>query len=145
MPSATLWGGLNRTAHLAERRQMMQAWADYLDVLKKNERRSYKGAVLDCHPVRSAFAAVADENIITARNHFPDSPPFVQHGTVRCCYLTASAGLIEIRFIIKTGSVGLSVCQYRQSVTVRYQLSQFMLILLTSQWLLSFSSFDLSL
>jgi len=24
----------NRTAHLAERRKMMQAWADYLDVLK---------------------------------------------------------------------------------------------------------------
>jgi len=24
----------NRTAHLAERRKMMQAWADYLDKLK---------------------------------------------------------------------------------------------------------------
>lgn len=29
----------NRTAHLAERRKMMQAWADYLDVLKSDENR----------------------------------------------------------------------------------------------------------
>lgn len=29
----------NRTAHLAERRKMMQAWADYLDVLKGDQDR----------------------------------------------------------------------------------------------------------
>jgi integrase len=29
----------NRTAHLAERRKMMQAWADYLDVLKSGQDR----------------------------------------------------------------------------------------------------------
>jgi integrase len=29
----------NRTAHLAERRKMMQAWADYLDVLKSDQDR----------------------------------------------------------------------------------------------------------
>ena len=28
----------NRTAHLAERRKMMQAWADYLDVLKSSDQ-----------------------------------------------------------------------------------------------------------
>lgn len=28
----------NRTAHLSERRKMMQAWADYLDTLRKGER-----------------------------------------------------------------------------------------------------------
>jgi integrase len=29
----------NRTAHLAERRKMMQAWSDYLDVLKANDKK----------------------------------------------------------------------------------------------------------
>jgi len=30
----------NRTAHLAERRQMMQAWADYLDALKQTDKNN---------------------------------------------------------------------------------------------------------
>jgi integrase len=29
----------NRTAHLAERRKMMQAWADYLDLLKADDKK----------------------------------------------------------------------------------------------------------
>ena len=31
-----LWRAYNRTAHLAERKKMMQAWADYLDALRLN-------------------------------------------------------------------------------------------------------------
>jgi len=30
----------NRTAHLPERRKMMQAWADYLDTLKKDDNNA---------------------------------------------------------------------------------------------------------
>ena len=29
----------NRTAHLAERRKMMQAWADYLDTLRADDNK----------------------------------------------------------------------------------------------------------
>ena len=29
----------NRAQHLPERRRMMQAWADYLDALRRNERK----------------------------------------------------------------------------------------------------------
>jgi hypothetical protein len=30
----------NRTAHLVERRKMMQMWADYLDDLRRNQLKS---------------------------------------------------------------------------------------------------------
>ena len=43
----------NRTAHLPQRREMMQAWADYLDRLKANEKSNPTPAVLPMPAVGS--------------------------------------------------------------------------------------------
>jgi hypothetical protein len=38
----------NRTAHLAERRKMMQVWADYLDALKTQSKVTPGGSLYKC-------------------------------------------------------------------------------------------------